>query len=240
MAIYLQHNSTCEKIFSTSPPWDTFQGFFNYMNTTFLVDGFNLYHSVLDIENEHGYKTKWLNLHSLFSSYLPNISTKARLASIYYFTALRLHLQMSNPDTILRHRNYIKVLKSLGINIEYGKFKRKSVYCNNCKRNFVKYEEKETDIAIINKLWELVVDDSDDAYVIITGDTDIIPGLRTIKSKFPRIKIFILFPYKRKNSELIHYADGHFKIKISKYINHQLNNPFIFQDGTTLNKPGTW
>ncbi|MCK9398984.1 MAG: NYN domain-containing protein [Bacteroidales bacterium] len=210
------------------------------MKTTFLIDGFNLYHSIDDLEHLEGTKVKWLNIHSLLKSYLPHISNEATLNSIYYFTALRLHLQSKNPDTILRHKRYIEILKSFGIQIEYGKFKQKTVWCNLCRKEFVKYEEKQTDIAIINKLWELVVDDSNDAYVIVTGDTDIIPGIKTIKRKFPRIKLYSLFPYHRKNDELVSLVDGHFKINKANYLAHQLNDPFILPDGRTIAKPLTW
>lgn len=210
------------------------------MKTTFLIDGFNLYHSIDDLERQDGTKVKWLNIHSLLKSYLPLISREANLNSIYYFTALRLHLQSGNPDTILRHVRYIKILKSFGVNVEYGKFKQKTVWCKLCKQNFIKYEEKQTDIAIINKLWELVVDDSNDAYVIVTGDTDIIPGIITIKRKFPGIKLISLFPYGRKNDELTNLVDGHFKINKGKYLAHQLDDPFILPNGRRIAKPLTW
>jgi len=210
------------------------------MRTTFLIDGFNLYHSIIDLERRFGSKAKWLDIHSLLKSYLPNISRESNLNSIYYFTALRYHLQNSDPETINRHKNYIEVLESYGIHIEYGKFKRKTVRCKVCNSDFAKYEEKETDIAIINKLWELVIDNHNDAYVIVTGDTDIIPCLKTIKRKFPHIKLFLLFPFNRKNDELISLVDGHFKISREKYLSHQLPDPFIFSDGRQLSKPENW
>jgi uncharacterized LabA/DUF88 family protein len=215
-------------------------GVFTFMRTTFLIDGFNLYHSILDLERKYGSKAKWLDIHSLLKSYLPNISREATLNSIYYFTAIRYHLQNIDPDTINRHKKYIEVLESFGINVEYGKFKRKIVRCKLCKGDFPKYEEKETDIAIINKLWELVIDNNNDVYVIVTGDTDIIPGLRTIKRKFPRIKLFLIFPFDRKNDELIQLVDGNFKISREKYLAHQLSNPFILSTGKQIEKPANW
>jgi len=39
--------------------------------TTFLVDGFNLYHGLVDAQRDgHGSGTKWLDLKKLCSSYL--------------------------------------------------------------------------------------------------------------------------------------------------------------------------
>ena len=39
--------------------------------TTFLVDVFNLYHSVKEAGKDLGVPTKWLDLRSLLSFYLP-------------------------------------------------------------------------------------------------------------------------------------------------------------------------
>ena len=76
--------------------------------TAFIVDGFNLYHSIREAQFDHpGLTTKWLNLSDLCKSYLPLISKDARLEGVYYFTAFAYHL--NDPAVIARHKDYIKM-----------------------------------------------------------------------------------------------------------------------------------
>jgi hypothetical protein len=57
----------------------------------FFVDGFNLYHSVAKVAQETADESvKWLDLQGLARGIQPLISPAASLASIHYFTALRL------------------------------------------------------------------------------------------------------------------------------------------------------
>ncbi|HEX7706207.1 MAG TPA: hypothetical protein VF701_07085 [Thermoanaerobaculia bacterium] len=78
--------------------------------TTFIVDGFNLYHSVCDASRALGLAgagVKWLNLRKLCESYLSLIGGPAQLERIYYFSALATHLESAKPDLTLRHRAYL-------------------------------------------------------------------------------------------------------------------------------------
>jgi len=54
----------------------------------YLVDGFNLYHSVSDASLDLQATTKWLNIKKLCESYLPSqVGKGAVLKDIYYFSA---------------------------------------------------------------------------------------------------------------------------------------------------------
>ena len=74
------------------------KGFYFMNDTIFLIDGFNIYHSVVEASKDlEGVSTKWLNLYSLCSSYLHVIGNNAQIKNIYYFSALATHLQSSSP-----------------------------------------------------------------------------------------------------------------------------------------------
>lgn len=207
--------------------------------TTFLVDGFNVYHSVIDISRDFiGLRVKWLNIHSLCSSFLYLISKDARLEHIYYFSAFAFHL--NDPDVILRHKNYIKCLKATGIRTELGRFKRKEIKCPHCNKEIERHEEKETDVAIGTKVFEVLFNNDCDTVVLMTGDTDLAPAVRTAKRLFPNKSILFAFPYKRKNSELDQIAPGSFKIHKNSYVRHQFPDPVVLPDGTQIQKPTTW
>lgn len=110
----------------------------------FLIDGFNIYHSILDLKRCTGYNTKWLDLASLCKSYIHLFGKDARVESIYYFSAIPYYLSTQNPDKIRRHKKYLECLKSSGIHIELGRFKEKYIFCEKCRSMVLKHEEKET------------------------------------------------------------------------------------------------
>jgi len=209
--------------------------------TIFLIDGFNLYHSVRSASKDlRGATTKWLNIASLCRSYLPALGAECRINDIFYFSALAAHLEATNPDVTKRHRNFIRCLESTGIVVELARFKAKEILCPFCRQQIIRHEEKETDVAISVKLMELLFYDQCDTAVLMTGDTDLAPAVRTAKRLFPKKRVCFAFPYKRKNKELAQIADVHFHIKKERYLAHQFPDPFILSDGQQIQKPMTW
>lgn len=219
--------------------------FFSIMSSTnrtvFLVDGFNVYHSLREAENDLGQQSvKWLDLHSLLSSYLPIVGAGAKLERIYYFSALALHLDARKPGVTARHRSYIECLQSTGVMPVLGRFKYKEVYCRTCKKEQPHYEEKETDVAISVKLVELFSTDKADTIVLVTGDTDLVPAISTTARLFPAKEICMCFPYKRKSQELAKMVSKHFRIKKDRYLAHQFPDPVVLTSGKTIPKPLNW
>jgi len=197
----------------------------------FLIDGFNVYHSIVQLREDTGHSTKWLNLYSLCFSYIPALfGREHKLESVYYFTALAEHYRSRNPEKIGRHKAYIKCLESTGIEVIYGRFKWTGG----------KYEEKQTDVAIAVKLLEIFYTDKCDTAVIISGDTDLIPALETCRNLFPERKVIFGFPYERSNAELSTLVPESFKIKQKKYKKHQFSNPVTLTDGNRIHKPSGW
>jgi len=209
--------------------------------TIFLIDGFNLYHSVVDASHDlKGKTTKWLDIKSLCSNYLSVIGNKSTLERIYYFSALAEHLQSTDPGKITRHLKYIDCLKSTGIAVELGRFKPRSVWCDKCSSKLIRHEEKETDVAISIKLFEIFMKNECETAVLVTGDTDLAPAIRSVKRLFPDKTICSLFPYKRKNYELSQLVHNSFKIRKERYVQHQFPDPVILQDGRKISKPTSW
>jgi uncharacterized LabA/DUF88 family protein len=206
----------------------------------FLVDGFNVYHSILRLKRDTGYSTKWLDLASLCKSYIHLFGKDARLEAIYYFSAIPHYLSSSDPDKIQRHENYIRCLESTGVHIELGRFKEKDVFCHRCHSMILKHEEKETDVAIAIKLLEACFTNICDTAVIVSGDTDLSPAIKKCQDLFKDKKIVCAFPFARKNKELATLAPGSFSISKKQYIRHQLPNPVILTDGQKVYKPNSW
>lgn len=209
--------------------------------TSFIVDGFNLYHSLIEAERDAKGGTKWLDLKKICSSYLPIAARfgggRAELESIYYFSASPTH---RGQDKIDRHSLYMACLKASDIHVQLGRFKKKLVYCHKCKRKITKHEEKESDVAIAIKLFEICHLDQCDTAILMTGDTDLSPAIVTCKRLFPSKTILFAFPYKRTNAELAKIAPESFSIKLKSCVRCQFPNPFTLSDGTNILKPKDW
>jgi uncharacterized LabA/DUF88 family protein len=199
---------------------------------TFLVDGFNVYHSTRDAGRDlGGLSVRWLNLRSLLQSYLPILGPRARLDAIYDFTALATHLDQRKPGVTLRHRRYIEGLRATSVISVLGRFKAKTIHCQRCRADNRHYEEKETDVAISMKLMEILIRDQADTVALVTGDTDLAPAIKTASFLFPKKQIALAFPYRRKSVELLRLVPIHFQLRKELYAAHQLPDPIVLESG---------
>lgn len=210
--------------------------------TIFLVDGFNLYHSVVQASYDMGgTSTKWLNIRALCETQLYLFGSDSKYQGLYYFSALAHHMTTKDPNAVIRHQIFIDCLKDTGVEEILARFKEKDIFCKKCHQYFVRHEEKETDVALSIKLIELLWQDKCDTAVLITGDTDISPAIRFVQTHFPNKRMGILFPYKRHNRELQNLV-GNLGFKISKkqYSRCQFPNPVILSNGSIRSKPISW
>jgi len=203
-----------------------------------LVDGFNLYHSIKDIQRDVGVCLKWLDIYSLCKSYTHLVIRNANLEQVHYFTAFATHL--NDRDAINRHKDYITCLEETGVLVEYGRFKPKDINCPNCKTSFIRHEEKETDVRIATKICHLLACDMCEAILLMTGDTDLTPSIEHANQCFLGKVLRFAFPYRRANDELRQIAPGSFKMNWKNYANHQLPDPFPLSSGAWISKPSTW
>lgn len=213
------------------------------IRTSFLIDGFNLYHSVKAAGHDLGLGgsgTRWLDIRSMCQSYLHLIDTTARLSEIYYFSALARHLENKKPDIIARHQTYIRCLADSGVNVELHRFKKSLTVCHKCNQKFNRREEKETDVAMATRMLELLFLDRCDTIVLVTGDTDIVPAVKTAKNIFSNKEIIFMMPYKRHNKELATLVSRHFDISSSNYTKHQFADPYFTGKGKSIVKPAKW
>ncbi len=212
-------------------------GFFLPMNkrVVFYVDGFNLYHSILEASAYSGYgnKLKWLDLDHLLQTYL---SPDERLIRIKYFSAIYTH----NPSKAQRHKRYIKVLKHKNVDVILGKFKRKSLRCKKCKQKYQTFEEKRTDVNIAIHVIRDAYKDIYDTAIIVSGDTDLIPAIKMLKEDFPSKQIGVVFPYGRKNLELEKNVNFSRKIFLEDMEKSILPEKYHISDTIELTIPKEW
>lgn len=184
------------------------------MKINAYIDGFNLYHSIVRLNEP---KLKWLDLRLLCEKFLKDDD---KLNKIYYFSALPTHL----PDKISRHKIYINALKSKNITPILGKFKKKFPKCKICHQTYESYEEKQSDINIaITMLKDALSNEFDKAF-LISADTDLVSTIKMIRS-FGKIIILLTPPNSHRYAhELIQNANFSFEIKKSHLKNSLLDD----------------
>jgi uncharacterized LabA/DUF88 family protein len=190
--------------------------------TVFLVDGFNLHHSVLDSERLLGCRLRRLDVASLCAAYVHALPGRNTLERIVHYSALPHHLEAAQPGVIHRRQAYLEALRATGVETRLGQFKRRQRTCPFCGHRFATFEEKETDVAIGATMTRLVCDDACDTVVLVTGDTDLVPAFRAARDRDPSKTLAVMFPYRRANAELKAVADVALSIKATTYTRHQL------------------
>jgi hypothetical protein len=98
------------------------------MRVAFIVDGFNVYHSLKAAEKRAGgWSLRWLDLRGLCATLLNSVfGPGAELTGVYYFSAYASHLELRNPAVTKRHRTYVEALKATGVHVSMGTSRRRS------------------------------------------------------------------------------------------------------------------
>lgn len=209
--------------------------------TAFLVDGYNLYHSLREAERvSAGAGLRWLDLSTFAGSFLELIGQDAVLVEVTYFSALAHHRERERPGTTARHRTYLAALADSGVLITLGHFKQKRFRCSFCGAATRVHEEKETDVSIAAHLFELYQQNTCDAAVLVTGDSDLASAVRSATTLFPAKQTFVVFPFARTSDELRSVATGCFKASASHYRRCQLPDPLVPSSGQAIAKPPGW
>lgn len=222
------------------------------MRTTFLIDGFNFYHSIEKLQKKY----RWINYQSFCSHFLESEDT---LQDIYYFSAVATWRSAQSQQ---RHKVFIKAIENYGVKTIYGKFKKKhrqcpsrfkvkecetsaqstppKPKCPNCPQIFECHEEKATDVNIALYSYSLAHQNTYDKLVLVTGDTDLVPAIKMIKQVFPTKIIHMLYPYNRANHELTQVADGISKTVPAHLDTYQLPNSITLANGKIITRPPEW
>ncbi len=204
----------------------------------FFVDGFNLYHALdyFDGGPDHNRycKYKWVSLKRLCSCYVRDKADV--IAGIEYFSTLALW----DSRKVERHKRFIKANETEGVVVNYGEFKRKSVECRLCSKTFFTFEEKQTDVNIAVRLFQLAFQDRYDKAIIVSGDTDLLPAVRAVRSTFPGKQIGLVIPIGRASEDFKKQVDFHYKMKESHLKLSLYDEKLTLSDGTVLTCPPSW
>lgn len=154
--------------------------------TIVYVDGFNFYYGAV-----RGTPHKWLDLEKCFLKLRPGDDIRR----IWYFTALVDGAKGS------RQQAYLRALATRPlVQVMLGKFKLKQVKCivPGCSypgsRVFDVPEEKRTDVNIALQLLDDANHDRADQFVVVSGDSDLVPALEMVKAQWPEKRLVVYVP----------------------------------------------
>jgi 6-hydroxy-3-succinoylpyridine 3-monooxygenase len=203
------------------------------------IDGFNLYYGALK-----GTAFKWLDLDRFFRLLRPADDIQV----IKYFSAL-----VTGPKR-LDQETYLRALATLpNLEVIVGKFKNKRFQCTNgaCShagdRFFEAKEEKRTDVNIAVAMVDDAYQNRCDHFILISGDSDLVPAISVIRSRFPAKKITVYVPHIPSPTNTRGFA---VELRTAAHTNRDLplnilskaQFPSTIQDGFggTICKPRSW
>lgn len=194
-----------------------------------FVDGFNLYYGL----HEHsGRKHLWLDLNGLSTSLL---KPDQRLVGVNYFTARR----RNDREGAARQGLYIGALKATGVRVVEGRFQEKTHTCRTCEKSWRSYEEKESDVNLCVALMEAAREHHFDTALIVSGDSDMAPGVRAVRRMNHGLRMIAVFPPKRFSAELKSVVDASFHLGAAKIRQAQLPDEVVGED-VVYQRPAYW
>ncbi|GIK15748.1 MAG: hypothetical protein BroJett003_07120 [Planctomycetota bacterium] len=200
------------------------------------VDGFNFYYGAV-----RGSSHKWLNLALCFRHLRPH----DQIQRIHYFTAI------VDGETRTNQEIYLRALATTPeVNVILGKFKFKERKCQvtsctfNGSRTFVMPEEKRTDVNIAVQLLRDIYHDNADRFIVVSGDSDLVPALNLAKSEAPEKKIIVYVPSRNPTRgaavELRSAADRNRTFPLRLLSVSQFPSALPDGQGGFIHKPAGW
>jgi uncharacterized LabA/DUF88 family protein len=199
------------------------------------VDGFNLYYGAVKDT-----PVKWLDLERYFKLLRPHDS----IQKIKYYTALVVGPHRANQEA------YWQALSTTPlVEIVQGNFKEKNMLCkvHACahpgNRSFKTHEEKRTDVNIAIGMLDDAYQELCDRMILVSGDSDLVPVVRLVRSRFPSIDVNVYVPARHRERgravELRSSATDSKELPLNILPKAQFP-PVIIHDGITIHKPSGW
>jgi uncharacterized LabA/DUF88 family protein len=167
----------------------------------FYIDGFNFYYGLKEMVKHKGdwRKFYWIDFVKLFSQFLKE---DEEIGIVHYFTARPKNTGKTARQNILMSCN--KAINGDKLKIHYGKYQDKTMKCrvkDGCGREFMHWEEKQTDVNLAIKMVEDCHNMDCNKIVLVSGDSDFLPPLNLIKNIYKEVELMTLFPpFKFTNS----------------------------------------
>jgi uncharacterized LabA/DUF88 family protein len=215
------------------------------MNRTIVyIDGFNFYYGM---KAKYKRKYSWLDLYKFSKSILPPDN---QLVLVKYFTS-RVKGFPDDPLKPERQSAFIDALLTLPnfmiFEGNYQCFKpncrychQETIVCSNCGHDFIKPNEKKTDVNITTELLIDAFENNCDTQILISGDSDYESPLKALRRLFPDKILYVAFPPKRKNPKLKIHSVKLIEISEEAFSQSLLPDDIVLPSGYHIRKPDSW
>lgn len=202
------------------------------MNVICYIDGFNLYHG---LRSKGWRRYYWLDLWALAERFLKRGQT---LVEVVYCTTLI----KNDPPGQQRQLTFIDALKAHrpGLKVVYGHYLAKPMQCFNCGNTYIRHEEKMTDVNVACHLLTDAMDNRFDVALVVSGDSDLVPPVTTVRQRWPQKRLIAIFPPNRKSDALRRAVNGQKWISAADVRQSQLPGNVSLADGRSAVRPAEW
>lgn len=207
------------------------------LRTIVYIDGLNLYYGAV----RDAPALKWLNIDQLCRRLRPHDDVQA----IKYFSAPIVGATKPNQDIYLRALATLPRVKMI-----LGRFKERNVKCgvtgcsHTASRWFKVPEEKRTDVNIAVAMVDDAYQNACDQFVLISGDSDLVPAIATVRNRFPAKKIIVYVPCRNpvRGAAVELRAAAHRSRDLPLILLQHCQFPDSLPDGSggTVNRPTDW
>ena len=195
------------------------------------IDGFNLYFGMSDGGRKD---TLWLNIQLLAKNLL---KPDQELVFTKYFTSR----VKNDPPKVKRQNTYIEAIETLeNCHIFYGNYQSYIEECRKCGHSYLYATEKMTDVNIAVEMLGDAYLDKYDMALLVTGDSDLIPPIKSLHYLFGTKRVFVAFPPNRHNVNIQRAAKGSIIIGKERLKDAQFPDNVVKKDGFILKKPAEW
>jgi 6-hydroxy-3-succinoylpyridine 3-monooxygenase len=147
--------------------------------------------------------------------------------------------------------DYLRALATTSlVDVVLGKFKNKTIFCKfpTCtqtgKRPFEVPEEKRTDVNIAVYMLDDAYQNACDNVVLVSGDSDLVPAVRMIRTRFPNKQITVYVPTQNptRGAAVELRSSAHKNRDLPLNLLSRAQFPATLQDGAggLISKPSAW
>ena len=220
------------------------------------IDGFNVYHGLKHASNaEIGRALYWVDMWKLIESTLKGAET---LTAVRYYTAKRIipkkvswseERKQEQRESNSRQDIYLNALaQTPNLTVKQQRFSERDPYvCHNCKNEWERFEEKQTDVRIGVDMVADAFRGNFDIAAVLSADTDVIPAIEIVRSlrnaDGDPLRVLPLKPFGRPRSKAILDAAGAKQARniTSKLLEDcQLPDVIISKSGREIRRPPHW
>jgi uncharacterized LabA/DUF88 family protein len=202
------------------------------VNVICYIDGFNLYHG---LRSKGWRKYYWLDLWALAERFL--LSGQTLVEVVYCTTKIK-----NDPAGQQRQLTFIDALQAHrpGLRVVYGHYLAKQMHCFTCNHSYTRHEEKMTDVNIACHMLTDAMDNRFDVALVLSGDSDLVPPVQTVRQRWPQKRVIAVFPPGRKSDALRRAANGQKWIAEADLRQCQLPGVVPLAGGRVATCPAEW